>query len=85
MDATSIFIKYILQLSIVVFWVVTPCGLVGGHQRFGGTYRLHLQAQNFTFVHDLLHFWRGMPLICCFRGAPPLSRTLRRLRAYHFL
>jgi hypothetical protein len=26
----------------LVFWVVTPCGLVGRSQRFGGTYRLHL-------------------------------------------
>jgi hypothetical protein len=22
----------------LVFWVVTPCGLVGRYQRFGGTY-----------------------------------------------
>jgi hypothetical protein len=32
----------ILALLIVVFWVVMLCGLVGGYQRFGGTYRLHL-------------------------------------------
>jgi hypothetical protein len=29
---------------INVFWVVTPCGLVGGYQRFGGTYCLHHQG-----------------------------------------
>jgi hypothetical protein len=27
----------------IVFWVVTPCGLAGAYQRFGGTYCLHLQ------------------------------------------
>jgi hypothetical protein len=28
--------------SIVVFWVVTPCSLVDGYRRFGGTYCLYL-------------------------------------------
>jgi hypothetical protein len=28
----------------LLFWVVTPCGLVGRHHRFGGTYCHHLQA-----------------------------------------
>jgi hypothetical protein len=27
----------------LVFWVITPCGLVGRNQRLGGTYYLHLQ------------------------------------------
>jgi hypothetical protein len=27
-------------MVIVVFWAVTPCSLVGGYRRFGGTYRL---------------------------------------------
>jgi hypothetical protein len=31
-------------MSIVVFWVVTPCGVVGSYQRFGGTHHLHLQG-----------------------------------------
>jgi hypothetical protein len=30
---------------IVVFWVVTPRGLVGGSQRFGGAYRFHPQIR----------------------------------------
>jgi hypothetical protein len=30
-----------VKISIVVFWVVTPCGLIGGYQHFGGMYRLH--------------------------------------------
>jgi hypothetical protein len=33
-----------VKMSMLVFWVVTPCGLVGRYQRFGGTYRLHLQG-----------------------------------------
>jgi hypothetical protein len=32
------------KLFIVVFWVVTPCGLISGYQRFGETYHLHLQG-----------------------------------------
>jgi hypothetical protein len=34
-----------MKISLVVFWVVRPCGPVGGYQRFGGTYRLHLQGE----------------------------------------
>lgn len=31
-------------MSIVVFWIMTPCSLLGGHQRFGETcIRLHVQ------------------------------------------
>jgi hypothetical protein len=26
-------------MSIVIFWDVTPCLLLGGYRRFGGTYR----------------------------------------------
>jgi hypothetical protein len=29
-------------MSIVVFWVVKPCDLVGDYKCFGGTYRLRL-------------------------------------------
>jgi hypothetical protein len=47
-----IFVKYkpmrfdvltAVKMSMLVFWVVTPCGLVGRYQRFGGTYCLYLQ------------------------------------------
>jgi hypothetical protein len=27
-----------VKISIMVFWVVTPCGLAGTYHRFGGTY-----------------------------------------------
>jgi hypothetical protein len=33
---------FIRVISIVIFWVETPCSRLGGYQRFGGTYRLHL-------------------------------------------
>jgi hypothetical protein len=31
-----------VKKSMSVFWVVTPRGLVGRYQSFGGIYRLHL-------------------------------------------
>jgi hypothetical protein len=31
------------KMSMMVFWVVTPRGLVDERQRFGGIYCLHLQ------------------------------------------
>jgi hypothetical protein len=30
------------KITVLVFWVVTPCELAGRYQRFGGTYCLHL-------------------------------------------
>jgi hypothetical protein len=33
---------------MLVFWVVTPCGLVGRYQRFGETYCLLLQGLTFV-------------------------------------
>jgi hypothetical protein len=33
-----------VKMSMLVFWVVTPCELVDRHQRFGGAYCLHLQG-----------------------------------------
>jgi hypothetical protein len=33
-----------LKMSMLVFWFVALCGLVGGYQRFGGRYYLHLQG-----------------------------------------
>jgi hypothetical protein len=47
-------------MSIVVLWIVTPCSLLGGHQRFVGTYYLHIQGyipskicQPLTRPHDV--------------------------------
>jgi hypothetical protein len=33
-----------VKLSVLVVWVVTPCGLVGRYQCFGGTYCFRLQG-----------------------------------------
>jgi hypothetical protein len=33
-----------VEISLLVFWVVTPCGFVGICQHFGETYCLHLQV-----------------------------------------
>jgi hypothetical protein len=33
-----------MKMAVVVFWIATPCSLVGGYQRFGGIYHLHLQS-----------------------------------------
>jgi hypothetical protein len=32
-----------VKLSSLVFWIMIPCGLVGGYHRFRGTYCLHLR------------------------------------------
>jgi hypothetical protein len=33
-----------VKISMLVFWVVMPCGLVGRYQRFGGKYCFILQV-----------------------------------------
>jgi hypothetical protein len=50
--------------SIVVFWFVMPCALVGRYQRFGGTYCFNIQGSMFlrkggicTQVHTALQHW----------------------------
>jgi len=35
----------ILLVQVEVFWVVTPCRIVVGHQRFRGLPCLHLQGE----------------------------------------
>jgi hypothetical protein len=32
-------------MLMMAFWLVTPSGLMGGYQHFGGTYFLHLQGE----------------------------------------
>jgi hypothetical protein len=39
-----------VKISIVVFWVVTPCSIVGGYMRFGGTCLLHPEGRFTTLV-----------------------------------
>jgi hypothetical protein len=33
------------KTSMLVFWVLTSCGIVGRYQRFGGAYSLRLQGR----------------------------------------
>jgi hypothetical protein len=33
-----------VKISMLVFWLVTPCELVGRYHCFGGAYCLHLQV-----------------------------------------
>jgi hypothetical protein len=41
-NSSTCFLLYILlYMSVAIFWVMTPCGLVGGYQRFGRTYCFH--------------------------------------------
>jgi hypothetical protein len=35
-----------MEVHTVVFWVMTPCVLVGGYKRFCRTYSFHLQGRN---------------------------------------
>jgi hypothetical protein len=35
------------EMSMLVFWVVSPCELVSRYQLFGGTYCLHIQPCSF--------------------------------------
>jgi hypothetical protein len=32
----------VVKMSVLVFWVVMPCGLVGRYKHFGRKYCLHL-------------------------------------------
>jgi hypothetical protein len=48
-------VRTVVKMSMLVFWAVTPCGLVVGYQRFGGTYRLHLQGHKKTTIDKSYH------------------------------
>jgi hypothetical protein len=39
---------------MLLFWVVTPCGLVGRHQRFGETYFLSTEDGGSTFLRNVV-------------------------------
>jgi hypothetical protein len=45
------------QVSVMIFWFVMPCGLVGGYQVFVRTYCLHLQG--FTSQKCTVHTCMG--------------------------
>jgi hypothetical protein len=39
-------------MKSIIFWDVTPCSLLSCIQRFGGTYRLHLQDRRKYFQQE---------------------------------
>jgi hypothetical protein len=49
----EVFVAVIVQ--IVVFWVLTPCGIVHEHRRFGGTSCQHLQDLR---IEELIRLYR---------------------------
>jgi hypothetical protein len=42
-----------LTIQVEVFWVVTPCSVVVGYQRFGGPFYLHLQGGTSVSYHQI--------------------------------
>jgi hypothetical protein len=51
------------KISMLVFWVVIPCVLVGRYRHFGGTYCLHLQGYRWMqYVHP--ECWLKMKAVC---------------------
>jgi hypothetical protein len=44
-------------ISMLVFWIVTPYGIVGRYQLFGGTYYLHLR---FYFPEDNIQIFAAV-------------------------
>jgi hypothetical protein len=47
-----------VEIWIVVFWHMTPCGLVGGNRHFGGTYSVCLQGR---IIEKLQHHTTSEP------------------------
>lgn len=47
LSASSRFeVPAVVQVSMSVRWVLTPCGQAGGYRRFGGPYFLHCQSED---------------------------------------
>jgi hypothetical protein len=53
-DYGSLILKVfmVMKMSVVVVWVVIPCGLVDGYHCLGGMYHLHLQGE-ITFLWNI--------------------------------
>jgi hypothetical protein len=49
-----------VKISMLVFWVVTPCGFVGRYKRFGGIYCIHLQGLRPTSTKIIHPFPSGL-------------------------
>jgi hypothetical protein len=49
-----------VNVRIAVFWVVTPCSLIGGYKNFGGAYCFLLQGRYVTGHFLAVTRWRFM-------------------------
>jgi hypothetical protein len=54
-----------VKMSMVALWFLVSCGLVGGYQRLGGSYRLHLLRNNGTSLHHIEDLDRFLVLYRC--------------------
>jgi hypothetical protein len=47
-----IVVFYVITLSKIIFWDVTPCSSVKVHRHYGGIYCLHLQGRNVSHANN---------------------------------
>jgi hypothetical protein len=66
---------------MLVFWVVTPCELLGRYQRFGGTYCLHHQGWSEVAGKWIVHFGKGEGLSWGEIGQPEQRNEEKIVRA----
>jgi hypothetical protein len=53
-----------VMFQVQVFWIVTPCSVVVGYQRFGEPCCLHLQVMTPTFQRSMLEVsWTSEALV----------------------
>jgi hypothetical protein len=41
-----------VMMTVLYFWVVTPCRFIGRYQRFGETYCLHLLGSRHIYIYS---------------------------------
>jgi hypothetical protein len=68
------------MLKNIILWDMTPCSSFGVNRRFGGTYRLHLQACHLLlcwFLAELIYSTPKMEAICSSETSVDTQRTTR--------
>jgi hypothetical protein len=64
---------------MLIFWIVTLCGLLGRYQCFGGTYCLHLQGQSDVVWKWIVYIWsQGLGYGELTNQSPGMRRRLYR-------
>jgi hypothetical protein len=49
-------LQVLFESLCCIFWIMTPCSLVGGNQRSGGTYRLYFHGRSlFETLFDMMN------------------------------